>query len=272
MGQISEIFDKKRSAGRIALMPYLAVGYPTVEMTLELGPALARAGADIFELGVPFSDPLADGATVQHATQVALRNGVTLATCLEVAAELRQKLSTPLLLMSYYNPIAHFGDAEFCASARRAGVDGLIVPDLPPEEAGDLQDAAKTNGLDLVYLVAPTSTDERLETVAQQASGFVYCVSLAGTTGARSRLADGLASYLQRVRQHVDVPLAVGFGISRPEHVQTVAAHADGAIVASALIDHIEALPPEDRVAGAATFVAELAAATTRPTLNGGKG
>lgn len=266
MGQISEVFERTRRAGRIALMPYLAVGYPTVETTLALGPALASAGADIFELGVPFSDPLADGATIQHATQIALRNGVTPTMCLEVAAELRRKLSTPLLLMSYYNPIAHFGEAEFCATARRSGVDGLIVPDLPPEEAGDLQEAAKTNGLDLIYLVAPTSTDDRLETVAQQASGFVYCVSLSGTTGARSRLAEGLPSYLERVRRYVDVPLAVGFGISRPEHVQTVAAHADGAIVASALIDRLEKLAPEDRVTGAAAYVAELAAATKRPT------
>jgi len=265
MGQISDTFEKTRSAGRIALMPYLAVGYPTVETTLALAPALASAGADIFELGVPFSDPLADGATVQHATQIALRNGVTLTTCLEVAAELRRKLSTPLLLMSYYNPIAHFGEIAFCTSARLAGVDGLIVPDLPPEEAGDLQEAAKTNGLDLIYLVAPTSTDDRLETVAHLASGFVYCVSLAGTTGARSRLADGLPDYLQRVRQHVRVPLAVGFGISHPEHVQTVAAHADGAIVASALIDRLEKTATEDQVAVAAAYVAELAAATGRP-------
>lgn len=266
MGQISEVFERTRSAGRIALMPYLAVGYPTVETTLALAPALASAGADIFELGVPFSDPLADGATVQHATQIALRNGVTPAICLEVAAELRRKLSTPLLLMSYYNPIAHFGEAAFCAAARLSGVDGLIVPDLPPEEADDLQEAAKTNGLDLIYLVAPTSTDDRLDTVAQLASGFVYCVSLAGTTGARSRLADGLSTYLERVRRHVDVPLAVGFGISRPEHVRTVAAHADGAIVASALIDRLEALPAEEHVAAAASYVAELAAATRRPT------
>ena len=266
MGQISEVFERTRRAGRIALMPYLAVGYPTVEKTLALGPALASAGADIFELGVPFSDPLADGATVQRATQIALRNGVTLAICLEVAAELRRTLSTPLLLMSYYNPIAHFGDDELCLAARLAGVDGLIVPDLPPEEAGDLQEAAKTNGLDLIYLVAPTSTDDRLETVAQQASGFVYCVSLSGTTGARSRLADGLPSYLDRVRKHIDLPLAVGFGISRPEHVQTVAAHADGAIVGAALIDRVEAAPPDEQVPAAAAFIAELATATGRPS------
>jgi len=265
MGRISEVFEQTKRAGRIALMPYLAVGYPTLEATIELAPALAGAGADMFELGVPFSDPLADGATIQRATQTALRNGVTLAICLEVAAEIRKKLATPLLLMSYYNPIARYGGARFCAAAREAGVDGLIVPDLPPEEAEELQGDARRNGLDLIYFVAPTSTDDRLKTVARVASGFVYCVALSGVTGARSRLADGLPEYLGRVRARVDVPLVVGFGISRPEHVQTVARHADGAIVASALIDRLDSLPPEDRVAGAVAYLKELAGATARP-------
>jgi len=247
------------------LMPYLAIGYPDVETTLALAPALVEAGADIFELGIPYSDPLADGATIQRATQVALRNGVTSKVCLEVAAEIRRQVDVPLLLMGYYNPIVHFGQEQFCAAAKQAGVDGLIVPDVPPEEAGELQMAATANQLDLIYLVAPTSTNERLVTVARVAHGFVYCVSLSGVTGARSRLSVGLPEYLARVRRFTDLPLAVGFGISRAEHVREVARHADGAIVASALIDHLDRLPREQKVAGAAAYIRELAGSTARP-------
>jgi tryptophan synthase alpha chain len=265
MSQIGQVFEGTRGAGRIALMPYLAVGYPSVAATVELAPALAAAGADIFELGVPYSDPLADGATVQHATQVALRNGVTPQVCLDVAAEIHRKVNVPLVLMSYYNPIARYGDAAFAAAAAGAGVSGLIVPDLPPEEAEDLQASTRAHGLDLIYMVAPTSTDERLRLVARSAQGFIYCVALAGVTGARSQLADSLPAYLTRVRQTTSVPLAVGFGVSRPEHVQTVARYADGAIVASALIDRIAALPASEQVSAAAAFVSDLAAATERP-------
>lgn len=266
MGRIEQMFERTRAAGRIALMPYLAVGYPTVDATVALAPALAAAGADFFELGVPYSDPLADGATIQRATHAALANGVTPALCLEVAARVRESVDVPLLLMSYYNPIARYGEEEFARAAARAGVDGFIVPDLPPEEADQFAEACARHGLDLIYLVAPSSTNERLDMVARVARGFVYCVSLAGVTGARSQLADGLTDYLDRVRDHVDVPLAVGFGISRPEHVAVVAHHADGAIVASALIDLLDSLPPEEQIAGAAAYVAELAQATARPS------
>jgi tryptophan synthase alpha chain len=252
-------------------MPYLAVGYPDLETTLALASALVAAGADIFELGVPYSDPLADGPTVQRATQVALKNGITPRGCIEAAATIRRQVDVPLLLMSYYNPIAHYGEAAFCRDAAAAGVDGLIIPDLPPDEADELRDAARSAGLDLIFLVAPTSTDERLDAVDQVASGFIYCVSLTGVTGARSQLAVGLPEYLDRVRRHIELPLAVGFGISRPEHVRTVAHHADGAIVASALIDLIDRLPSEERIAEAARFVGELAAATGRPVTESGR-
>jgi len=264
MERIKYTFERTRAHGRIALMPYLPVGYPSVETTLALAPALVEAGADLFELGVPYSDPQADGATIQHATHQALQSGVTPRVCLDVAAKMRRAVDVPLLFMSYYNPIAHFGNAAFCQAAAEAGVDGLIVPDLPREEADDLRDAARGHHLDLIFMVAPTSTDERLRIVAEVASGFMYCVALSGVTGARTSLASGLGEYLDRVRRATELPLAVGFGISRPEHVREVARHADGAIVASALVDRLDKLAPEDRVSGAAAYVRELAAATGR--------
>lgn len=264
VSRISAVFEETHQRGRIALMPYLPVGYPSLETTLALAPALAAAGADLFELGVPYSDPQADGATLQHATHVALQQGVTPRRCLEVAARIREIVSVPLLLMSYYNPIARFGDARFCWTAAEAGVDGLIVPDLPPEEAGDLRQAASEHGLDVIFLVAPTSTDNRLRVVTAASRGFVYCVSLSGVTGARSSLASGLSEYLARVRRFTTLPLAVGFGISRPEHVREVARYADGAIVASALVDRLDRLPPARQVTGAAEYIRSLAAATTR--------
>ena len=264
MKRIKTTFERSRQKNRIALMPYLPIGYPSVETTLALAPALVEAGADLFELGVPYSDPQADGATIQHATHVALQNGVTPRVCLEVAAKIRQSVDVPLLFMTYYNPIARMGDTEFCKAASEAGVDGLIVPDLPPEEADGLRVATKQHELDTAFLVAPTSTDERLRIVTEASSGFVYCVSLSGITGARAQLASGLADYLARVRRFTDLPLAVGFGISRPEHVREVARHADGAIVASALIDRLDKLAPAEQVAGAAAYVRELAAATAK--------
>jgi len=263
--RIKKTFERTRQQGRIALMPYLPVGYPDVETTVALAPALVAAGADLFELGVPYSDPQADGPTIQRATHRALQNGVTLRICLEVAARIRSSVDVPITLMGYYNPIARFGNAAFCQAAKAAGVDGLIVPDLPPEEADDLKRSAQGCQLDFVFLVAPTSTEERLRIVTDASSGFVYCVSLAGVTGARSHLAMGLPEYLQRVRAFTSLPLAVGFGISRPEHVQEVARYADGAIVASALVDRIDRLPADEQVAGATAFIGELARATARP-------
>jgi tryptophan synthase alpha chain len=264
MGRIESTFDRTRRKGRIALMPYLALGYPTVQATLDLAPALVEAGADIFELGIPYSDPLADGATVQRATQIALKNGVTPRSCLDMAANIREKVDVPLVLMGYYNPIARSGGAAYIRAAAEAGVDGLIVPDLPPEEADEFQAAALANNVDLIFLVAPTSTDARLELVGRAARGFVYCVALSGVTGARSSLSADLPAYLTRVRKYTSLPLAIGFGISRPDHVHDVARYVDGAIVGAALIDRIDSFPPAERVAGAAAYIGELAEATAR--------
>jgi tryptophan synthase alpha chain len=259
MSRVAATFARLREAGRAALMPYVMIGYPERESALALVPALEAAGADLFELGIPFSDPLADGVTVQHASDRALRNGVTFAGCLETVAALRARgVQAPLLLMGYYNPLLQYGVERACKELAEAGGDGWLVPDLPPEEAHELRAPCEAHGLDLILFVAPTTPDERIAEVARQASGFLYCVSLAGVTGARRDLAAGLGDYIARVRQHTDLPLVVGFGISTAAHVAEVGRIADGAIVASALINHIEQLPPERVVEGAAEFVRGL--------------
>ncbi len=259
MSRIAQTFARLRTAGRVALMPYLTVGFPERDSTLALVPALEAAGADLFELGVPFSDPLADGATIQRASERALANGVTLSFCLETVAALRTRgVQAPLLLMGYYNPLLRYGLERACADLAAAGGDGWIVPDVPPEEINDLQQAAVHYELDVIMFATPTTPDERLTEIARLASGFMYCVSLTGVTGARQDLAHGLADFLDRVRRTTSLPLVVGFGISTAEHVQQVAAVADGAIVGSALINYIAQLSPEQMIAGAATFVQTL--------------
>ena len=198
------------------------------------------------ELGVPFSDPLADGATIERASDEALHAGTTLAGCLNIAREIRSATrDTPLMLMGYYNPLLAFGVDRFVESAAAAGVDGLIVVDLPPEEGEELDDACRSVGLDNILLLAPNSEEERIRRVAQRASGFIYCVSVTGVTGAREELPPGLRAFLARVRRHADLPLAVGFGISRPEHVRSLRGLADAAVVGSAIINLIEESPPD---------------------------
>ncbi len=259
MSSIAETFARLKSAGRTALMPYLMIGFPERDSALDLAPAIEAAGADLFELGVPFSDPLADGATIQRASERALANGVRLSFCLETVAALRARgVRAPLVLMGYFNPFLRYGLDRLAADAAAAGADGLIIPDLPPEEAAEFQSICRAVGLDLIFFVAPTTPDERIAEVARLASGFIYCVSLTGVTGARRELWEGLPAFLDRVRRHTDLPLVVGFGISSAAHVRQVGQHADGAIVASALINAIEALPPEERAAGAASFVRGL--------------
>ena len=260
MSRIGAKFDELARAGRRALIMYLTVGYPRRDSALELIPAIVEAGADIIELGVPFSDPLADGATVQRATQRALLNGVGTTYCLQTVQELRNRgVEVPVLFMGYYNPILQYGLERFCADTAAAGADGLIVPDLPPEEASELHAACKAHGLDLIFLLAPTSTDERIAHVAELASGFIYCVSLTGTTGARSEIPRELPQFLQRVRATTGTPLAVGFGISEPEHARQVAELADGVIVGSALLNIVEAAADRG-TAEVRAFVADMRA------------
>jgi tryptophan synthase alpha chain len=259
VGRIAETFARLRAQKRGALMPYLMVGYPEKESLLALAPALQAAGADLFEIGVPFSDPLADGATIQRASEQALRNGVNVQFALDSVAQLRQNgVTVPLVMMGYYNPFLQYGVARFAAAAARAGADGVIVPDLPPESAGEMQQALAAVGLDLIMFVAPTTPDARIAQIAAVASGFIYCVSLTGVTGARTTLWDGLPDFLARVRTHTDLPLVVGFGISTTDHVKTVAQVADGAIVASAIINMLDAHAPETRVATVVDYIKTL--------------
>jgi len=260
VSRIGEAMAGLRADGRLGLIAYLTVGYPDVESTLRLVPALAAGGADMVELGVPFSDPLADGATIQRASHHALSQGVTLTACLDVVRRLREGgLTIPLLLMGYYNPILAYGVEGFARDAAGAGADGSIVVDLPPEEALPVQTACAGHGLDLIYLLAPTSSEQRIALVAAQASGFLYCVSVAGVTGARRDLSPELAAFLARVRRHTSLPLAVGFGISRAEHVQAVARlGADAAVIGSAIIDLIDRTPPGERAVKVSEYLDAL--------------
>ena len=258
-GAIAAAFARAKAEGRTALIPFVTVGYPNLALTEQLVPALVRGGADIVELGVPFSDPLADGTTVQRTSHVALMNGVRLADCLAIAKRLRttHDVQVPLVLMGYYNPILQYGPARFAADAKAAGVDGFIVPDLPTEESDELLAACRAHDRDLIFLLAPTSTDERIAAVAERASGFIYCVSLTGVTGARQSLPD-LSAYAARVRRHTDLPLAVGFGISSAESVRQVGAVADGAVFASGMINHLDTLPAAEQPAAAEAYVRAL--------------
>ena len=255
MSRIGPLFERLRAEDRLGLLTYITTGYPRIDCSAEVALALLDAGADMIELGVPFSDPLAEGRTVQRTSQVALRNGVNSSVCLQTAWQIRQRSEAPVCLMGYINPILAYGVKQFTQHAADAGVDGLIVPDLSLEEAGDLREACEGAGLDLVLFVAPTSTEERMRTVVTLASGFIYCVSVTGVTGSRESLGDDVDGMLDRVRRLTDTPLALGFGISRPEHLQRLRGRADAAIVGSALL---EAMTTEDPAGSAAAFVRQL--------------
>ena len=260
MGRISSVFNELRSTGRAALMPYLTMGYPRRDSAMDLVPALEEAGADLVELGVPFSDPLADGTTIQVAGHRALTEGMTLALCLEQAARLRARGTTiPFVLMGYYNPIFQMGVQSFAEGAAEAGIDGLIIPDLPPEEADALSVALDSRRLDLIFLLPPTASAERVRYVSDRSSGFLYLVSLTGVSGARDRLSADLEPFVAKVRSATSLPLAVGFGISTPDHAARVASFADGVIVGSALLKAVG--EAEDAVRTARAFVSSLRAA-----------
>ena len=237
MSRIASIFGEPAHK---ALIPYVTIGYPSLEATLEIVPVLAQSGCDIVELGIPFSDPLADGVTIQKASFYALKNGVTPHLCLEVASKLRQKVDIPLVFMTYFNPVFSYGLEGFCSACNQAGIDGLIIPDLLPEEGSELEAITQGRDLDLIYFLSPTSTKERIRLVAERSRGFIYLVSVTGVTGARDRLPGGLETFVARVRQVATQPLCVGFGISAPEQAKRVARIADGIIVGSRLVQLME--------------------------------
>jgi tryptophan synthase alpha chain len=251
MSRIESVFK----GGHKALIGYIMAGYPDIKVTPEIAEALAESGADIVELGIPFSDPLADGVTIQKAGYEALRRGTTVKACLEAARELRKKTAIPLVFMTYYNPVLNYGTEGFCRSCREAGINGLIVPDLPPEEGGELEEITRKQDIDMIYLLAPTSTGERIDAVAERSRGFIYLVSLTGVTGARDKLPAELESFVKRVREKTGKPLCVGFGISSAEQAKRVGAIADGVIVGSRLIQLIE---KDDTLATLKSFIAGL--------------
>ena len=256
--RIAETFARTRAEGRPALIPFVPAGWPEADATPEIVEAAIAGGADALELGLPFSDPLADGATNQQAYYEALQQGVTPATILENVRELRARgVTIPLIIMGYINPILAYGEA-FARDAVEAGVDALIVVDMPPNEAREIEGPARAAGLHLIYLVAPTSTEERLQLVAEHAGGFIYCVSLTGTTGARRELSAELPEFLERVRAHSDLPLAVGFGISEREHVEQVGTIADGAVIGSAFVNVVRDAPRAERAAAVRAFVERM--------------
>ncbi|MGH9364999.1 MAG: tryptophan synthase subunit alpha [Thermoanaerobaculia bacterium] len=269
MNRIDERFRRLRQAEERALMPFLTAGDPDLATTHGLILEFERRGADLVEIGVPFSDPLADGVTIQRASQRALAGGTTLTRILEMVGSVRSDCRLPLILMSYANPIFHFGFAPFAKEAASAGVDGLIVPDLPPEEAAELINATASHDLDMAFLLAPTSSHERIRKIAAVSRGFIYYVSLRGVTGARSRLSDDLEATVRTIRAETGKPLAVGFGISTPAQVRMVAEVADGVIVGSAIVSLLEREAGRaDLIERTGDFVESLKAATRRDPIS----
>ena len=259
MNRIDETFRELKNK-RAALMPYLPLGYPSINISRELIRVAQEAGADVLELGIPFSDPLADGPVVQHATQVALQNGMTLKKCLEMVQDARANgVTIPLVLMGYYNPLLQYDLKKFARDAFEAGADGVIVADLPIDEADDLQDAAHAQDLHVIFLAAPTSSEERLKKIAKATRGFLYLVSLTGVTGVRAGLSEGLEDFVKRTRAVTDKPLCIGFGISNAENARRVAQFADGVIVGSALVAKFG--EASNAAKNARAFIQELAAA-----------
>ena len=249
MTRITDKFAALGASGRKAFIPYVTAGDPNLGATARIILELERSGADIIELGVPFSDPVADGPVIQRASERALRNGVSVRDCLSLVRRIRERSEIPIVLFTYFNPLLSLGDGAIGRELRGAGVDGVLVTDLVPEEADDFIRQMRAADVDTVFLVAPTSTDERIRRVAAASSGFVYAVSRAGVTGVRQSLSEAAAELVGRVRPFTDLPVAVGFGISTPEHVDEVWRHADAAVVGSRIVAEIAEHAGDDGLA-----------------------
>lgn len=248
-----------KTEGRSALAPFITVGYPDKASSEAMAASILGAGADILELGIPFSDPLAEGPTIQMTSFKSLEQGTTLLTALDSLRALRGAgIDSPLIFMGYINPFLNYGMERFAEDAADAGLDGVIIPDLPPEEAPPYQAILEPKGIHVIPLLAPTSTEARIEQACKQARGFIYCLSVTGVTGARSQLSGGVEGLVRRIRSHSDLPVLVGFGVSRHEHVERIGRFADGAVVGSALLDSVSRVPTEDAAETAARFIRQL--------------
>jgi tryptophan synthase alpha chain len=242
LGRIEEAFDQLNREGKKGFIPFITAGDPDLETTAELLIELSQAGATVIELGVPFSDPMADGPVIQRASERALRHGLGIGDLLGTVASFRRKFETPIILYSYFNPLLQFGPQRLAAEAKAAGVDGVLVTDLSPEEADEFESELRAHDLDMIFLVAPTSTDQRLRLVAQHARGFIYAVSRAGVTGVRTNVSAEAERLVNRVRKFSSLPIAVGFGISTADQVKDVQRYADAVVIGSAIVSEIERL------------------------------
>ncbi len=265
MNRIGKKFAELRQRGEAALIPFVTAGDPDLDTTLEILRALDKGGADCIELGIPFSDPTADGPTIQRSSERALKNGVSLRSIFRTLSAFRRSSEIPVILFGYYNPFFHYGVEEFCRQAARAGADGMLCVDLPPEESLELRRWADAAGLDLIYLLSPTSDIERIRLVGHSGHGFIYYVSVTGVTGARRTFDDRLRSQVARVRRMTALPVGVGFGVSTPNQAAWIAEFADAVVVGSALVEIIgKAQGRAEKVRRAGAFIANLKRAMKR--------
>lgn len=258
MNRIDRTFRALRQRGSAALIPFLTAGDPDLETTRELMRVVADNGADLLELGVPFSDPTADGPVLQHSSEIGLRAGTSLPRVLELISDFRRASQLPIILYGYFNPILHYGLERFAADAHRAGVDGMLVVDLPPEEADELLPHVRKAGIHFIFLLAPTSGPDRVRKVLRHASGFIYYVSVTGVTGVRPMLPEAVRPVVQRLRVLTTLPIGVGFGISTPEQAAAIAGFADAAVVGSAIMRIVDAHPGRESVTEIGAFVRRL--------------
>ena len=248
-----------KSENRPALVPYLTVGYPTIKLSAEIALKTLGSGADMLELGIPFSDPIADGPTIQKTGFKALENGVSLSVCMDVLTNIRKENNdSPIIFMGYFNPFLQYGLERFMEEASDRGLDGLIIPDLPMEESVVISEQCRRNGIHLIPLLAPTSTEERIKFSCEHAGGFIYCVSLTGVTGARKGLSMGVENLVERIRVHTDLPVLVGFGVSQKKDIEKISKFADGAVVGSAFLDHIANSSEGSEISSAGEFIESI--------------
>ena len=263
--RIDAALSRLRELGQPAIAPFITIGFPDIPTSESLARAILESGGDMLELGVPFSDPLADGPIIQMTSYRALQNGVTVATCLDTVRNLRESgVEAPLIFLGYYNPYLHYGLERFLDEARDVGLDGMIVPDLPTEEAAHLFQMTSQRSIHLIPMLAPTSSDQRIRDACQSAGGFIYCVSLTGVTGARRSSSQSTRALAERIRRHTDLPILVGFGVSRREHIEEIATFADGVAVGTALLDAVDKASEDSRTDAARNFIHSLKGANGR--------